>query len=101
MVSEEEKVKIFEKYSLTEDERNEINWYIKLYVKLEFTHHWQVNQWIQERNAWDKFKNIRAINDHVNASGVPGIKPKFFAIVCQISGEDEHPGSHLIKSTPY
>lgn len=68
---------------LSEDEENEINSYIYIYKKYNFVEHYEVNNFISRQNAWDKFPNIRSLNDHGVHKGIPGILPKFYAIICE------------------
>jgi len=87
--------------NITLDEKKEVIAFVDIFLKGEFKEHWEVNNWISENALWDKFSNIRSINDHENAKGLHGIQPKFFAIVCQLLEFSHFEGSKLISSKKY
>lgn len=86
---------------LTPAERMEVELYVAIFREHDFRDHWQVNEWISANGRWGVFPNIRSFNDHVLAKGVRGIRPRFFARVCNVLGLREFDGSPLLTSTPY
>lgn len=71
---------------LTPQETEEINAYIKIFRENDFSMHSQVNNYITENELWRMFSTIRSMNDHGRFKEIPGIQPKYFEIVCQLSG---------------
>ncbi|MCD9500384.1 hypothetical protein [Photobacterium carnosum] len=80
---------------------NEILTYITLLVENKFNEHWQVNNLISKRNLWYKYPNIRSINTHKNGSRVKGIRPEYYALVCEILEITGDGGTPLISSIKY
>ena len=64
-------------------ESQEINQYTKIFLENNFKEHYEVNRYISKMNLWDEFPNIRSLNDHGENKDIPGILPKFYAIVCK------------------
>lgn len=71
---------------LTLQETAEINAYVKIFRETGFTKHSQVNNYITDNKLWGIFPKIRSLNDHGRFTEVPGIQPKYFEIICQLSG---------------
>lgn len=69
---------------LTDDELREIDEYIKLYKENNCKEHYEVNQIVSNKGEWDKFKNIRSLNDHGPHKEIPGIQPKYYNIICDL-----------------
>lgn len=86
---------------LTTAEEKEVNQYIKIYIDNGFQEHFEVNNYISQNNMWNLFPNIRSLNDHANNKEIPGILPKFYAIVCKKLDIDGAGGAALDKSEPY
>ena len=74
----------FKGESQTDDELREIDEYIKLYKENHCKEHYQVNQIVSNKGEWDKFKNIRSLNDHGPHKEIPGIQPKYYKIICDL-----------------
>lgn len=75
---------------LSLSEKSEILKYIQIYQNNEFTKHFEVNDFISEKNRWDEFKSIRSMNNHGKYTEIKGIQPTYFKIICdilKISGE--------------
>ena len=70
--------------SLSNDESREINDYVNIFRNFGFTEHHEVNEIISQRGDWDNFKNIRSLNDHGKYTGIEGIQPKYFEMICHI-----------------
>ena len=87
--------------TLTEAERREVERYTAIFHAEGFGEHWQVNQWIDRHDSWDNFPSIRALNDHERVTGVRGIAPRFFAIVCRLRDIGPDAGSKLLRSERY
>jgi len=88
-------------YDLSLLESSQIKEYIEIYKEQSFEEHYEVNNFISNHNMWNRFSEIRSLNDHGKHKNIPGILPKFYAIVCemlQIEGAD---GAPLEKSQKY
>lgn len=88
-----------EKLSL--DESNEVKKYIDIYRSNNFKEHYEVNSYISKMNLWNDFPNIRSLNDHGDNIEIPGILPRFYAIICKELEIDGAGGASLDKATPY
>ena len=80
--------------AISEVVADEIERYVKIFRSEGCTKHHEVNKIITDNGEWDNFKNIRSLNDHADNTGIPGIQPKYFRIVCEIlniTGEDGAP----------
>jgi hypothetical protein len=89
------------KISLTKEQLSQLFEYIYIFKSNNFTKHWQVNEKISANDDWDKFDEIRALNDHGYEEKIKGILPHYFQLVCyilKISGDE---GAKLIDSEPY
>lgn len=86
---------------LKPDERAQVLLYVWIFLDEDFQEHWEVNDYITDHDKWDEFPEIRSFNDHARANELRGITPRFFAIVCEILGLDDFPGSPLIRSRKY
>ena len=87
------------KISLSED--NEVKQYIKIFKDNNFKEHYEVNVYISQNKLWDDFSNIRSLNDHGDYKEIPGILPKFYAIICKELDIDGAGGHSLDKANPY
>lgn len=80
--------------ALSTQEVQEIEMYIQIYRNHGCTKHHEVNEIISQKDIWDNFKTIRSLNDHGNFTGIEGIQPTYFEIICdilKISGESGQP----------
>ena len=93
------KTKINKKLSIAEEK--EVNQYIKIYIDNRFQEHFEVNTYISQNNMWDLFPNIRSLNDHAQNKEIPGILPKFYAVVCKRLDIDGAGGASLDKAKHY
>jgi hypothetical protein len=87
--------------TLSSQEVKEIEAYIKIYRDYGCIKHHEVNEIITQQEIWDNFTTIRSLNDHGESTGIKGIQPDYYGIVCsilKISGED---GSPLDGYTKY
>lgn len=91
--------KYFDKISLSES--NEIKKYIDLFKDNKFKEHYEVNNYITKNGFWNDFSNIRSLNDHGIYKEIPGILPKFYAIVCKELEIDGAGGTSLDKANRY
>lgn len=71
---------------LTHQETAEINAYVSIFRENEFCAHSQVNNYITDNDLWSAFPTIRSLNDHGRFTEVPGIQPKYFEVVCELTG---------------
>jgi len=93
------KKKVYTK--LNTDEEQEVNRYIQIYIENDFKEHFEVNKYISFNNMWDLFPNIRSLNNHANNKEIPGILPKFYAIVCKKLDIKGAGGAALDKAEHY
>ena len=63
--------------------------------------HWNVNELITSKDCWDEFPVMRSINTHSNGYMAPGIREKYFAVVCDVLDIDGDGGSKLEKAEHY
>jgi cold shock CspA family protein len=82
-------------------QNSQIMEYIGIYKKESFTQHYEVNNYITVNKIWDRFSEIRSLNDHGESKNIPGILPKFYAIVCTILKITGANGAPLYKSEKY
>lgn len=87
--------------TLTFQEKIEIDRYISIFRRFNFTEHYEVNNYISGNGMWDQFPTIRAINTHANGAVVRGIFPKYYAIVCRLADMQSGDGASLHKSEEY
>ena len=71
---------------LTPQETSEVNEYVRICRDNDYCAHPQVNNHITSNDLWSRFPTIRSLNDHGSFTGIPGIQPKYFEIVCQLLG---------------
>lgn len=89
--------KILEEVSdseLSQEETEQLLRYLKIFISNDFRRHWEVNEYISENDIWDKFSELRSLNDHGYPTKIKGITPKYFAIVCRalnIGGDNGAP----------
>lgn len=89
------------KVTLSPAESEEVERYMEIYKRNGFEEHYEVNRYITETHSWDEYPNIRSLNDHGEHMGIPGILPRFYAIICEeleIAGAG---GVPLDKATHY
>jgi hypothetical protein len=65
------------------DENKEIHEYLKIFLNNGFKEHYQVNNYITQKNMWNNFKIMRSLNDHGEHKNIKGIQPKYYAIICK------------------
>ena len=87
--------------NLTSQEEKEIREYISIYNRLNFSKHYEVNNFISINRLWYRFPAIRSMNTHANGATVPGIFPKYYSIVCKLVGMESGDGTSLEKSEEY
>ena len=90
-----------ELWELTPKEIVQITRYIAIFKRRNFKEHWQVNEFISRKNAWEEFDALRSNNLHANDFTAKGIYPNYYRIVCEIlniSGDD---GAHLVNADRY
>ncbi|WP_354624258.1 hypothetical protein [Psychromonas sp. MME2] len=63
--------------------------------------HWNVNDLITDKDCWDEFPIMRSMNTHSNGYTTPGIREKYFAVVCDVLNIDGDGGSKLEKAEHY
>jgi hypothetical protein len=54
-----------------------------------------MKQHVTAPHLWDNFPSIRSLNDHSINTGIPGIPPKYLAIICEALEITYADGSHL------
>lgn len=87
--------------NLTPQEQWEINEYIQIYKRLNFSKHYEVNNYISRNQLWGRFPTIRSMNTHANGAVVQGIFPRYYGIVCDLVGMESGDGTSLEKSEEY
>ena len=75
--------------------------YVSIFKRNNFQEHWQVNELITNKNAWDQFDALRSNNRHSNDFVAKGIYPKYFALVCEILNIGGDGGSPLVHASRY
>lgn len=88
-------------YKVSDSAWDQVVKYISIFRDESFTKHHQVNEYITKNELWDKFPEMRSINNHGKSKSVRGITPTYFKLVCkilEITGDD---GAPLIKSEKY
>ncbi|MCJ8296287.1 MAG: hypothetical protein MJK15_17960 [Colwellia sp.] len=88
-------------HDINHQEASEVLAYVDIFNDNNYKEHWQVNEYINNRNMWDRFFNIRSMNTHENQYTVQGIKPAFYRIVCNVLNINGDGGSRLISSESY
>lgn len=96
-----EEINIFNKYNLTDLEINQVKRYVAIFRSNSFQVHYEVNHYITNHNLWNQFSKIRSLNDHGLHKGIPGILPKYFAVVCELLEITGAGGAPLDKAEPY
>lgn len=92
---------IANKYSLSNNEIEQIKSYMNIYNIQGFKSQKEANKYITKKNRWGEFPDIRSLNDHGAYKNVPGILPKFYRITCEILDITKGNGAPLIKATKY
>lgn len=92
---------IANKYSLSNNEIEQIKSYMNIYNIQGFKSQKEANKYITNKNRWGEFPDIRSLNDHGAYKNVPGILPKFYRITCEILDITKGNGEPLIKATKY
>ena len=97
------KIQVYKKYysKISAEEYLEVEKYLEIFKKNNFTKHYEVNEFISNNLLWNEFQNIRSLNKHGEHKGIKGILPKIFAIICtelEISGAN---GTPLDKAEHY
>ncbi|MGN5012579.1 hypothetical protein ACTG24_16500 [Aeromonas veronii] len=92
---------IANKYSLSNNEIEQIKSYMNIYNIQGFKSQKEANKYITNKNRWGEFPDIRSLNDHGAYKNVPGILPKFYRIICEILDITKGNGAPLIKATKY
>ncbi len=92
---------VISNYGLSSEEASQVLEYIKIYKKESLEKHWEVNEYITSNSLWGRFSEIRSLNDHGDSKRIPGILPKFYAIVCKILEITSSNGAPLDKSEKY
>ena len=87
--------------TLTNTTLTELVDYIQIYVQNRFSKYWMVNNYISNHDLWDQFTSIRSINTHQNGYVCQGIRPIYFAIVCNVLNKARLGGSPLEKAKRY
>ena len=67
----------------TVDEDTELARFIEIYKICNLKEVHEVCNYITKNKLWNKFSNIRSLNDHSGNKEIPGILPKFFTQVCK------------------
>ena len=88
---------------LSQPQKVEVSRYAYIFLANGYTKHWQVNNHITNINQWDKFNEMRSLNDHGYNRLIKGIKPKYFRIICQlleIEGFEGNPLKNIVEFNP-
>lgn len=100
LINEPEYEAILVKYKLSVSEMSQLKAYLAIYAEKGFKRQSDANQYITDNNLWDKFKDIRSMNDHGQYVNIPGILPKFYKVTCEIL-KLAGLGAPLTKATKY
>lgn len=92
---------IKKEYELTELEFYQIKKYMDIFVDNKFIDQKDTNNYITEKKYWNKFSEIRSLNDHGEHKEIPGILPKFYRVTCDILKLTKGRGAQLTKATKY
>ena len=90
-----------EKITLSKKELIQICKYVYIFKSNDFDKHWQVNEYISNKNRWDEFDKIRALNDHGYEKRIKGILPIYYNLVCDILNLPIEDGAKLLDSQPW
>ena len=93
--------RLSKKYNIIFFEAIEVSYYIRIFEDNFFEDHYEVNKYITKKGDWEYFTHIRSYNNHGIYKNIPGIRPKFFRIICQELSIKNFKGSPLDKYTPY
>ena len=95
------RIKKLSKKHLTKKEMKQLVKYIHIFNKHSFSKHWEVNNYIDKKDKWDKFRALRSHNDHGHHKDINGITRKYYAIICDVLKIDGGNGQPLIKAVRY
>ena len=79
----------------------QLSQYLYIYKSQCCTEHWQVNKYIERKNMWDDFSELRSVNMHGNGYSAKGILPKYFSIICEALNIEGDGGSRLLSADSY
>ncbi len=88
-------------YNCSKKEIGQLSQYLYIYKSQCCTEHWQVNKYIERKNMWDDFSELRSVNKHENGYSAKGILPKFFSIICEALNIEGDGGSRLLSADSY
>ena len=89
------------KYKINIYEAIEVYNYIRIFKENFFKDLTEVNNSITENSEWEYYPSIRSYNTHGHYSGIPGIQPKYFSIVCEELNIEGGNGRPLDSYKPY
>lgn len=101
LISKKEELHFKSEYELSDKAWEQVKEYVLIYKNNSFTKHHEVNYFITSNELWDKFSEMRSMNDHGNDKVVRGITKMYFKLICElleIAGGNGHP---LIKAEKY
>ena len=96
-ISKSEESKFISEYDLSDIEWQQVKSYVAIFIDQSLKKHHEVNNYITGQDQWDKFTEIRSMNDHGNGKVVHGITRKHFKLICEIleiTGGDGDPLLH-------
>ncbi|MEC4726209.1 hypothetical protein HWQ46_11670 [Shewanella sp. D64] len=88
-------------WDLTPKEIVQLTRYIAIFKRCNFKEHWQVNEFISNKNAWGEFDALRSNNLHANDFTAKGIYPNYYRIVYEILNISGDSGTHLVNADRY
>ena len=83
------------------EEWDQVKDYVRIYIENNCVKDHEVNDIISMQNDWDKFTEIRSMNEHSNGFIVEGISSKHFRLVCEILKIAGGDGASLVKDERY
>ncbi|PLC53578.1 hypothetical protein CR155_12180 [Pollutimonas nitritireducens] len=75
LIKEEEHERLLEKHKVSAKELEQFVQYVGISQEGSFTELKHVNNYISENGLWEKFPDIRSLNDHGDYTNIPGILP--------------------------
>lgn len=87
---------------LTNTEKHEIAEFICIYKRNDYEALWMVNDFLTNSDSWDNFPTIRSMNTYNGFDmSIPGIQPRYFAIVSNLLHHAHSPKTYIEKITYY
>ena len=87
---------------LTKAEKDQLVEFISIYKQNDFGQLWRVNEFITNSNSWGDFPDIRSLNNYNGIKKfIPGIQPRYFAIISKILQHVQSPKTYIEEIVHY